>query len=127
MEQEMKNKIEKRNLLFYKNFDPQNAIELIKKIENHIGESFIDLSKREDIQVNFRVDESISPGKFKPDPLMPGGYLANSLTIRSLRSDLFVVGGEMDDLSTPWNCPCGQELDIQFWKLCPFCARSIKP
>lgn len=84
-----------------------------------------DLEHRQDITLNFRVDESMAPGMFKPDPLIPGGHVANSLTLRAMRADIFVLGESIDDLSSPYHCACGKELDIQFWKLCPFCARDI--
>ena len=79
----------------------------------------------QNIMVKIRVNESIGPGKFKPDPLLPGGYMANSLTIRAMKPDIFVVGESLDEYSSPHTCVCGQELDLQFWKLCPYCAREF--
>lgn len=78
----------------------------------------------QDVQVQFRVDESVSPAKFKPDPLIPGGYTANSLTLRAMKAQLFVAGNDLDQLSQIHSCACGQEWDQQFWKMCPFCARE---
>lgn len=75
-------------------------------------------------QVRLRVDESVSPAMFKVDQLIPGGYVANSLTIRAVRPDIFIAGG-IDNLSLERPCAsCGKILDWQFWKLCPYCAHS---
>lgn len=84
-----------------------------------------DLGAREDIRVNIRVNESVGPAKFKPDPLIPGGFMANSLTIRAMRPDIFVLGDSLEDLSSSYECSCGQEFDLQFWKLCPHCGKDV--
>lgn len=107
--------------------DPNQALEIIREIENMAGQPNFDLIQREDIKVQIRVNEEVAPAKFRPDPLIPGGYIANSLTIRAMRPDIFVLGDSLDDLSAPYQCACGQELDVQFWKICPYCARGIKP
>lgn len=106
--------------------DPDSLIEVIKKIENMAALPAIDLENREDFKVNIRANESVAPAMFKPDPLIPGGYIANSLTIRAMRSDLFIVGDSMEDLSKIYECACGKEFDVQFWKICPYCSRDIK-
>lgn len=106
--------------------NPNDALERIKQIENTIGQPNFDLETREDIQVKIRVNEDVSPGMFKPDPLIPGGFIANSLTIRAMRPDIFVLGDSLEDFSAMYACACGKELDVQFWKICPFCAREIK-
>lgn len=95
-------------------------------MENQAGMPAYDLDGREDIKVNFRVDEKIGPAMFKPDPLVPGGYLANSLTIRAMRQDILVLHEDLEDFSQIYECACGRKFDLQFWKLCPFCARDIK-
>lgn len=107
-------------------FDPNKQLDVVKNIENAVGEANFDLSEREDIRVQIRVNESVGPAMFKADPLIPGGYIANSLTIRAMRSDIFVLGNSLEDFKTIINCACGKELDAQFWKLCPYCAREIK-
>ncbi len=80
-------------------------------------------SHSQDRTVALRADETVSPGKFRPDPLLPGGWIANSLTIRAVRPDIFVAG-DLDQLALERPCGgCGQILDLQFWRLCPHCAR----
>lgn len=109
------------------NFDPNRALDVVKEIENMAGMPNFDLEKREDIKVQIRVNESVAPAMFKPDPLIPGGYIANSLTIRAMRPDIFVLGDSLEDLTAPMQCACGEHLDAQFWKLCPYCGRDIRP
>jgi hypothetical protein len=92
-----------------------------------VGQSNFELNQREDIRVQIRVDESVQPAMFRPDPLIPGGYLANSLTVRAMRPDIFVLGDSLEDLAAPCGCACGHEIDVQFWKLCPHCGRDVKP
>jgi hypothetical protein len=106
--------------------DPNKALEVIREIENMAGQPNFDLEAREDYQVKIRVNEQVGPGMFKADPFIPGGYIANSLTIRAMRSDIFVLGESLEDFSAPIACACGKELDVQFWKLCPHCAREVK-
>ena len=106
--------------------DPNKQLEKIKTIENMVGEPNFDLEAREDFKVKIRVNEAVAPAMFKPDPLIPGGYIANSLTIRAMRSDIFVLGESLEDFEALVNCACGKELDVQFWKICPYCSREIK-
>jgi len=105
--------------------DPNKALEIIQEIENMVGQPNFDLEEREDIQVKIRVNEQVGPAMFKADPLIPGGFIANSLTIRAMRPDIFVLGESLEDLSAHYGCACGKEFDVQFWKICPYCAREI--
>lgn len=105
--------------------DPEKIVEAINKFQEFVQQPQYELTHREDVKVNFRVDERMAPAMFKPDPLIPYGYVANSLTLRAMRSDIFVLGESIEDLSAPYQCACGQDLDVQFWKLCPYCARAI--
>jgi hypothetical protein len=114
-----------------KNFehkDPNTILTFIKKLENAFDQPLLDLNRREDVKVSIRVDEKVGPAMFKPDPFIPNGYIANLLTIRAMRADLFVLGNSddsLDDLSSEYECACGAKLDVQFWKMCPHCARSF--
>ena len=105
--------------------DPHVILDYIKKLENEVASPAFEIERREDIKVNLRVDEKIGPAMFKSDPLIPGGYVANSLTLKAMRPDLFVLGETTEDLTSLHACACGKELDVQFWKLCPFCGRTI--
>ncbi len=107
------------------NLDPNKILERIGEIEGMDSLPNFNLSQEEQTRVKIRVDENVAPSMFKKDPLIPGGYVANSLTIRSLRENIFVLGNTLDDFTTPYSCSCGKELDAQFWKLCPFCGKEI--
>jgi hypothetical protein len=109
------------------NQDPNRALDVIKEIENMVEQPNFDLERREDIKINIRVNENIGPAMFKMDPLIPGGYIANSLTIKAMRSDIFVLGDSLEDFSAPYACGCGKQIDVQFWKICPYCGREIGP
>ncbi len=112
-----------------KNHDQSEAekiSQLVKQIENMVGDPAFDIQRHEDVKVNVRVSESVAPAMFKPDPLIPGGYIANSLTVRAMKPDIFVMGDSFEDLFKEYGCACGKVFDIQFWKLCPYCGRDIK-
>lgn len=105
--------------------DPHRVLDYIKKLENEVEQQAFLIDRREDVKVNIRCDESIAPAMFKRDPLIPHGYVANSLTIRAMRPNIFVLGETTEDLETIHECPCGVKVDVQFWKLCPYCSRSF--
>lgn len=106
--------------------NPDEAKRLIREMENMAGMPAYDLEGREDIRVNLRRDDSVGPARFKPDPLVPGGFVANELTLRAMRPDIFVLGESLDEFTSEHECACGQTIDLQFWKLCPYCAREVK-
>lgn len=106
--------------------NPEEAQKLIREMENMAGMPAYDLEGRDDIKVNIRVDEKVGPAMFKADPLVPGGYIANGLTIRAMKPDIFVLHEDLEDFSREYECACGKTIDLQFWKLCPYCARDIK-
>lgn len=105
--------------------DPHKVLDYIKKLQNEVETSAFEIERREDIKIKFRVDEKVGPAKFKADPLIPGGYMANALTLRAMRENIFVLGESTEDLSSLYQCVCGKEFDVQFWKMCPYCARSL--
>jgi len=107
-----------------KSKDPNILLEKLRTIENAAGLPAFLEEGREDIQVQIRVDEKIGPAMFKADPLIPGGYVANSLTIRAMRPDIFVLGGPRVDIEDQRECDCGKTFDLQFWKICPYCGRE---
>jgi hypothetical protein len=106
--------------------DPNELLRQIGELDNLAGLPAYDLAGGEDLKVPIRVNESVGPAMFRPDPLIPGGYIANSLTIRAMRPDIFVLGESLDELSDEHRCQCGRVFDLQFWKLCPYCARDPK-
>lgn len=107
-----------------KNPSDEQVRETLRQLQQKAGQPLWETERPEDFQVQFRLDEKISPAKFRPDPLIPGGYLANSLTLRAMRPTLFVAGSSVDELQDLHHCACGESWDSQFWKLCPFCGRD---
>lgn len=107
-------------------FDPNRQIERIKKIENAAGQPHINTEHGQDEEVKLLVDETISPAMFKPHPFLINTYLANSLTIKAVRKELFSVGDDhIVDLELIAECQCGKTNDLQFWKLCPHCGKTL--
>ena len=104
----------------------KKAFEDITKIENSIGEAHYDLQGEISTQVHIRVVADVPAAMFKPDPLLPGGWIANDLTFRAMKKDIFALGEQLDELSSPVNCPrCNSKLDQQFWQLCPYCGKDL--
>jgi hypothetical protein len=107
-----------------KNHNEDRIKEQLQREQRLAGRPLWEMDQPEDFQIQFRVDEKISPAMFRPDPLIPGGYIANSLTLKAMRPTLFVAGISVDELAVPHECACGQQWDGQFWKLCPYCGRE---
>ncbi|HXH73493.1 MAG TPA: hypothetical protein VNJ08_00910 [Bacteriovoracaceae bacterium] len=105
--------------------DPNKILESIRELDNMANQPLLDMHGGQDVKVKIRVNENVAPAMFKPDPLIPGGFIANSLTVRAMRPDIFVLGDSLEDLETNYHCVCGKNFDVQFWKICPYCAREI--
>lgn len=101
--------------------------EELKFIENHIGESFLDLSKKPiEEKLVIDPDSSIAPATFRPDPTNPHRYFAHPDTIRAVRKEIFISDDEFLDRSKSYICQsCKNELDLQFWLYCPFCGEKF--
>ena len=106
-----------------RNPDTDAFYQKLMSATNAIGANHFTPQAEEEVKVNIRPDDKISPGMFKPDPLNPGHYKAHSVTIRAMSKDLFVAGSdEFLDLEKPYTCQkCRQNLDLQFWTFCPYC------
>lgn len=109
-------------------FDPNKLLENLENAINAAGKQHFNISQREDISVNIRADDSVRPAMFLPDPLIPGGYKAHSLTIRALRKDIFAAGNELfEDLEDLITCEsCQHKIDRQFWHFCPYCEAKFR-
>jgi hypothetical protein len=107
--------------------DGNQIQDYLKKLENAAGLPLLNLDSRQDISVSIRPSQNVSPGKFKADPLIPGGYLAHPQTMRALKKDIFLAGEDMEDLEDLYICKsCKTEIDLQFWHFCPFCGSSFQ-
>lgn len=103
-------------------FTTECSLDRINNYRHPDGRSVIDLGQYEEIKLNIRPNKDVAPGKFRPDPLLPGGHIAHPTTIRAMRKDIFVTGYDVDLNEKLINCPnCGTELDLQFYIFCPFC------
>ncbi len=103
-------------------FDPNNIYRQAGDVQNAAGRQMFNTDQYQEVDVNIRPNKDVSPGKFKTDPLLPGGYIAHPTTIAAMRKDLFMMGDDFIDLELKYTCQkCKNELDLQFWKFCPFC------
>lgn len=101
--------------------------ERIKNMQAYPGVEAFDLREMQKYEIHIRADESVPAAMFKPDPLNPAGHIANSLTIRAMRKDLFALGedpGVAEDLRSCASCK--STYDVQFWLCCPYCGREQK-
>ncbi len=102
---------------------PDKAYQKLMKATNMTGQQMFAREPIQEIKVQIRPHKEVPLGKFKTDPLIPGGYIAHPTTIRAMRKDLFIAGSdEFLDLEDKVTChSCSQEIDRQFWIFCPFC------
>lgn len=105
----------------------KKTLETIQSIENMVDKPFYDIQKEEEISVKIRVSKNVPAAMFKPDPLVPNGWIANELTFRALKKDIFALGDEIaQELTDQYQChSCKQLLDKQFWHFCPHCGSEF--
>ncbi len=103
--------------------DTEDFYRKLMQATNAAGHAHFNNEASEEVQVGIRPDKLISPGMFKPDPLIPGNFKAHPITIAAMRKDIFVGGEDVHiDLEKTYSCNgCQKQLDIQFWLFCPFC------
>lgn len=106
-----------------KKFDPNLLYEKLQSATNAVEQKHFSANAQEIHHVKIRPNKDVSPGMFKPDPLIPGGYIANAVTIAAMRADILAAGSELfEDLEHWIRCEkCNTALDVQFWKFCPYC------
>jgi len=110
-----------------KNFDPNSLYEKLMDTKNAAEKPLLSRSPSETHKVQLRPDSTIRKAHFKPDPFISGGYLAHPVTIRAVRLDIFVGGEGFDDLECLYICQsCHEQMDLQFWKFCPYCEAPFK-
>lgn len=107
-------------------FDPNNQFERLKNVENSVGSRHFNTDKQTETDIKLIVNEKISPAKFRAHAFLINTFEANSLTIRAVRKDLFAAGDELFiDLEVKKECHCGKVIDLQFWKICPYCGKEF--
>ena len=109
-----------------KDFDPNPLYEKLMKAKNAAHKPNFSKTPSEVYKVKIRPDAKIKRALFRPDPLTPGGYLAHPVTIKALKTDVFVGGDSFEDLECLHTCQsCKNTLDLQFWHFCPYCEASF--
>jgi hypothetical protein len=106
--------------------DKDKVISYLQNEQGLDGKRAFDTSSPTNLMINIRRDDTVSPAKFKPDPLIPGGYLANGPTIEALNREIFTGGDSVDILLMEYTCyKCNNSMDLQFWLKCPYCGSAI--
>ena len=103
------------------------ALEQLKYSSLKTGAPQYDLSQYETVQINIRIQNDVPTGLFKPDPMITGGWIANTQTFRAMNKNIFTGTEIFDDLLLPIPCPgCAKKLDWQYWVHCPHCEFKLK-
>ncbi len=106
--------------------DPQSQLKKLQTYTNAGNLPLFQTDYHESYQVRIIPDKSIAPAKFIPIPLRPNEFLANPVTIRAMRKELFMGGEDFVDLECLRTCQsCKKEIDLQFWQFCPYCEASF--
>lgn len=106
-----------------KNFNPESLYQKLQQATNAVDQKHFHNHAQEVHHVKIRPNKDVGLGKFRPDPLIPGGYIAHPTTISAMRKDIFAAGEEVfEDLEYWIHCEkCNTALDVQFWIFCPYC------
>ena len=90
------------------------------------GEKPFYSDEHQDIKIKIRPKKEIPPAIFKPDPIIPGGWIAHPDTIRAMKKELLIGETEFIDTEVLYQCNgCNKVLDVQFWVHCPHCTKDI--
>ena len=105
------------------NFNPNKIFARKLELTNAGNLPLVDKVPEVEAKVSLLPDATISPAKFKKHPQFERVWYAHPQTIRAVRPDVFVLGEEgMEDFIKVVECEkCRAELDLQFWKHCPYC------
>ena len=112
------------------NDEDKRAQKILKQLEsakNAVNKPHFQTQNIQETEVQIRADKSVSLGKFLPDPAMVGHYRAHPITIRAMKKNIFAAGNDLFfELEKPYQCKCGQNLDMQFWHFCPYCEAEFE-
>jgi hypothetical protein len=96
------------------------------KAANWEGQIPVYANKHQEIKIQLRANDGVEPGIFKPDPLIPGGWIAHPQTINAVRKDIFLGDEDFEELEILYQCiGCKKTIDLQFWIRCPYCDKII--
>lgn len=109
------------------NLTNDDLLNELRHLENIAGLPEFNLESYQDVQVQIKPDEKVSPGNFKPSSFQAGLYYAHPRTIEAMKKNILTAGEDIDALKQPYQCyKCNNELDIQFWHFCPHCGSEFK-
>jgi hypothetical protein len=120
-----------KNMFNKPDFDPEELYKKLLSYKNHSldytdQKQIFQSTPTQTAQVKLRPNKNVAPALFKPDPLIPGGWIAHPVTISAVKADIFMGGDDFIDLEALYTCEsCNKELDIQFWNFCPYCEKSF--
>lgn len=107
-------------------FDPNYLHEKIKNMLIGGEKRIYNIDSPQEYKIKIRPNKKVSPAKFLPDPLIPGGYIAHPDTIRAMRKDILIAGEDLDENELIYECQgCHNQLDLQFWLFCPYCGKAF--
>ncbi len=111
-----------------RDFESEALYQKLMAAQNSIEERMFSPNAEKEIQVQIFPDNSVSPAKFIPNKSIPGTFRAHPVTIRAMRPEIF-TGAHNElfaDLEYMIECDsCHTGYDLQFWKFCPHCEKSI--
>ncbi len=96
--------------------------------KNAAGLPLYNLRPSKEVKVEVFPDKSVARARFLPHDSKQGLFRAHPQTIAAMKKDLFMAEkDEFVDLQKVIKCSqCHQELDLQFWKFCPFCEAKFE-
>jgi len=107
-------------------FDPHSQFKKLNSYTNAFDTPLFEKDYHETYKVQILPDSTVARGKFLPT-LELNVYKAHPVTIRAMRPELFMGADDFVDLECLHICAsCKTEIDLQFWKFCPFCEASFK-
>lgn len=109
-------------------FDGNSVAKKLATYTNAANSELFHIDRYQESQVQIRPDASVAPSLFKPDLEHPGHFKAHPVTIRAMRTELFMGGEDFVDLEVMVACDsCKKTMDLQFWKFCPHCEGKLSP
>lgn len=109
-------------------FESEKLYQKLQSATNAVDQKMFGPKAEAEIRVQIYPDKSVAPAKFIPNASLPGTYRAHPVTIRAMRPEIFTGAHNelFTDLEYNIKCDsCFETYDLQFWKFCPFCEKSI--
>ena len=111
--------------IFYK--ESNEILNDLKKERFETGTAIYAVDQMSSIKVTLIPNTQMAPALFRPIDKRNNVYEAHPTTIRAVRPDIFATDENLTLYQSPYSCQgCKQEIDLQFWKFCPYCERKIE-